>query len=111
MTATPTPIRRVSIGATNCHESLSGSYLHRKHKHTESMKLQIYGSNIEQYISIHPLLKIYHISRPCSILKTEMDLISPPNGIKWVKMALVNIKNNSERAECRKVEGVENVCT
>lgn len=30
MTATPTPIRRVNMGATSCHWSLSGSYLHRR---------------------------------------------------------------------------------
>lgn len=37
MTDTPTPIRRVSMGATSCHESLSGSYLHgRQNKHTHN---------------------------------------------------------------------------
>lgn len=30
MTATPTPIRRVNMGATSCHWSLSGSYLNQE---------------------------------------------------------------------------------
>lgn len=38
MTATPTPIRRVSMGATSCHESLSGSYLHGRR--TQSVELK-----------------------------------------------------------------------
>lgn len=33
MTATPTPIRRVNIGATSCHWSFSGSYLHKRKTH------------------------------------------------------------------------------
>lgn len=58
MTATPTPILRVSMGATSCHESLSGSYLHGTHTqtHTQNQQSSSKDKGLKKYcIIIYPL--------------------------------------------------------